>query len=93
MMFKSGDLHSEIFAFSVAMHVYIENHMLERNGSFLNTPYSAVNFIQLCYTESMNIGYCRETVTALNYRQKICYRNIYCEGGDCLDIEDRGWVV
>ena len=22
-----------------------------------------------------------------------CYRNKYREGGDCLDIEDRGWVV
>ena len=21
------------------------------------------------------------------------YRNKYREGGDCLDIEDRGWVV
>ena len=23
----------------------------------------------------------------------IYYRNKYREGGDCLDIEDRGWVV
>ena len=30
-------------------------------------------------------------------KQQMCniwdYRNIYREGGDCLDIEVRGWVV
>ena len=31
--------------------------------------------------------YCCETVDAH------CYRNKYREGGDCLDIEDWGWVV
>ena len=24
---------------------------------------------------------------------QVYYRNKYREGGDCLDIEDRGWVV
>ena len=29
---------------------------------------------------------------SIRYRYR-CYRNKYREGGDCLDIEDRGWVV
>ena len=32
-------------------------------------------------------------VKLIIYFSLISYRNKYREGGDCLDIEDRGWVV
>ena len=31
--------------------------------------------------------------SSLCARNDIYYRNKYREGGDCLDIKDRGWVV
>ena len=29
----------------------------------------------------------------VTFQYALYYRNKYREGGDCLDIEDRGWVV
>ena len=34
-----------------------------------------------------------EQVAHSSYLMRVYYRNKYREGGDCLDIEDRGWVV
>ena len=64
-----------------------------------NTVYSTVSLQKflLCCEQTLLMdfirsGFCEPTQSEKMHTQKD-YRNKYREGGDCLDIEVRGWVV